>query len=276
MEVSSEDILRIQKSIKNVSSYDFCDYSEKSFARRIEKILTDRDISVDTLIKNLERDYNFLEDIVQGITVNTTELFRNPESWINIKKLILSRYSNQKNINIWHCGCSNGLEVYSLLMLLSELGLFDKVSIYGSDINCRILKKASLGRYKYRDVVEHINNFDLVFNSPENGDGTIPISKYMDINKFRDYVQIKKSLVEKPVFIKHDLVSLENIIDAKFHIIFCRNVLIYFNNDLQQRVVKFFRDNLFDGGSLIIGKHEGIIGYSATLFDKYENIFIKK
>ena len=104
----------------------------------------------------------------------------------------------------------------------------------------------------------------------------IDVRKYMDVNKARDYVKMERSLVEKPLFFKHDLVSGEPIIARKLDIILCRNVLIYFNHDLQNKVLKFFHDNLADDGCLIIGRHEGMIGHVASLYDKKDSIYFKR
>ncbi len=277
--ISREDIIRLQDAIKKVSSYDFSDYSYNSFYRRIEKILEDEKISIDFLIDNLLKDYNYLENVVRNITVNTTELFRDPENWVHIRNAIEHKYANKKSINIWHAGCSSGQEVYSLMILLNELGLLEKASIYASDINEKVLNVAISGRYKYHEVCEYLNNFDEALNSQSANHGKYPfvdIKKYMEINRFKDYVQMQDFLVEKPLFIKHDLVSCENIFDQDFDIILCRNVLIYFNHDLQNKVINFFYDNLTKNGCLIIGRHEGIIGSMAANFQKKDAIYFRR
>ena len=272
--IDSQDIKRLIDTIEKGSSYNFSNYSEKSFNRRVEKILTDRNISIDVLIKKLENDSVFLEEIVKNITVNTTEIFRDPLVWVDIQNFVSSHFAHLDTINVWHCGCSNGLEVYSFLMLMSEIGFLNHINVFATDINGDVLKIASAGRYKYREMMEHFKNFDIVFDKDKKNE---IVDKYLEINKFRDYVQINKSLVEKPFFVKHDLVSLENVFNVRFDIIFCRNLLIYFNLDLQSKVLNFLNSNLKQNGCLIIGRHEGIVGQPATLFNKLKNnIFVKK
>ncbi|MBR4266338.1 MAG: hypothetical protein IKQ46_09815 [Bacteroidales bacterium] len=277
--ISKEEINRLQYAIKKVSSYDFSDYSYNSFYRRIEKILEDDKITIDYLIDNLTKDYNYLERVVRNITVNTTELFRDPETWFHIRMALEQKYAAKKSINIWHAGCSSGQEVYSLMILLNELGLLEKASIYASDINEAVLNVAISGRYKYHELSDYIDNFDKALNSDEINHGKFPhadIKKYMEINRFKDFVQMKEFLVEKPLFIKHDLVSCENIFDRDFDLILCRNVLIYFNHDLQNKVINFFYDNLTKDGCLIIGRHEGIIGSIASNFQKKDAIYFRR
>ena len=118
--LSNEDVSKFIKIIKLVSTYNFADYSEKSFKRRIEKLLIDNKIDISTLTSKIQKDKEFLEKIIRDITVNTTELFRDPELWITLKYRILPKLKNNKSIFIWHAGCSSGQEIYSMLILLIQ------------------------------------------------------------------------------------------------------------------------------------------------------------
>ena len=278
-EISQEDIFRVQEAIQKVSSYDFSNYSYNSFYRRVEKILHDYPIDIETLIEKINKDYNFLERVVMDITVNTTEIFRDPDTWFFIRQAIEKKYSKQQNINIWHAGCSTGLEVYSLMIILSEMNLLEKASIYASDINVEVLNTAMSGKYKYHEFLNYIDNFDKALNLSENMRGKykgVNMSDYIEVNKFKDYVTMKDFLVEKPLFIKHDLTTCRNIFDKDFDMIFCRNVLIYFNHDLQNKVINFFYENLAKNGCLIVGRHEGIIGSIASNFNKQDSVYYRK
>ena len=278
MELTEQDIQRVQDTIRNVSSYDFSDYSYNSFCRRIEKILGDYNTTLDELLRNIQGNYNFMEKVVRDITVNTTELFRDTDAWLKIRNILTQKYAKKDSLHIWHAGCSSGQEVYSMMIMLCETGAFEKSSIYATDINENVLRTAMSGQYKYHEVQDYIGNFDKVFNPKLHSEDVpyIDIRKYMDVNKARDYVKMERSLVEKPLFFKHDLVSGEPIIARKLDIILCRNVLIYFNHDLQNKVLKFFHDNLADDGCLIIGRHEGMIGHVASLYDKKDSIYFKR
>ena len=114
-DISEKDIFRLQDAIREVSTYNFSDYSYNSFYRRVKKILSDFETDIETLIRNVKKDYNFLEKVVRNITVNTTEIFRDPETWFFIRQAIEQRFAGCENINIRHAGCSTGLEVYSLV-----------------------------------------------------------------------------------------------------------------------------------------------------------------
>ena len=100
--VSSQDISRLIDTIHQVSKYNFLDYSEKSFQRRVEKILLDNRMNITALVEKVKNNKDFLEKVVKDITVNTTELFRDPEVWITLRHRILPRYKNNKSIFIWH------------------------------------------------------------------------------------------------------------------------------------------------------------------------------
>lgn len=279
MEIGKNDIIYFKDALKKASNYDFSDYSEKSFGRRIEKLLSDHQLDLFGLITKISNDFDFLEQIVREITVNTTELFRDPQIWQLLKQIIDKKYGHLDQINIWHAGCSTGQELYSMLIMLYELDLFDKTTIYGTDLNEEVLKVAESGKYKYRDISEYLDNYRQAIEVDpldENNSKNIPYTKYLEVNKAKDIVKIKPFLTKKPIFLKHNLVTEGNVFNTKFHIIMCRNVLIYFNHNLQNRLFEFFYDNLYDEGSLVIGRHEGILGTIAAKFKKKETIYIKK
>ena len=133
MTVTEQEVNFFITETKNISEYDFTGYSLKSFTRRLEKILTDNNMNVEALIKRMDKNSKFLENIVKEITVNTTEPFRTPTLWQKLIPLMKERLSKLETINIWHAGCSSGQEVYSMLILLYEMGLFHKTQILYSD-----------------------------------------------------------------------------------------------------------------------------------------------
>ena len=153
----------------------------------------------------------------------------------------------------------------------------DPEKIQRSKLN--VLNTAMTGRYKYHELINYLDNFDKALNESENMKKHYPsvdMTKYIKVNKFNDNVQMADFLVEKPLFIKHDLVSCKNIFEKKFEMILCRNVLIYFNHDLQNKVITFFYENLTKNGCLVIGRHEGIIGTIGTNFEKKESVYFRK
>ncbi|MFA6401408.1 MAG: CheR family methyltransferase [Salinivirgaceae bacterium] len=277
--VTNEDVLRFIATIRMSSTYDFTDYSDRSFKRRIEKLLVDNHLDINQLLLKVSKDKDFLEKVVRDITVNTTELFRDPEMWTTLKYQILPKLKKNKSIFIWHAGCSSGQEIYSMLILLNELGMFEQAKVFASDINSEMLETAKNGQYKYRFNLGYFDNFDKVIKeNPFNYEEPIVVDyeKYFDIDKVKDTITMKQFLREKAVYRKHDLVKDGNIFYSKFDIIFCRNVIIYFNNKLQNKVIELFSNSLYRDGHLILGAHESILGSVANNFDKTKGFYKKK
>jgi len=279
MPVTSNDINLLINSLKSISNYDFSEYSSKSFTRRIEKVLIDYKLDINGLILKISKDADFVEQIVKDITVNTTELFRDPKTWQTLKYRVLPKFEDKKIINIWHCGCSTGQEVYSMMILLNELNMLDKARIYASDINTDVMDTAKEGKYVYRFNIDYLENYDQVikqnpFNFEEYKE--VPYSNYFVIDKVKDTITMKPFLTQKPIYKKHDLVKQENIFGINFDIIMCRNVLIYFNYELQNRIFGMFHDSLNTNGYLILGVHESILGVQAQKYNKKGLVYSKK
>lgn len=277
--LSKEEITLFINVVKKVSNYDFSDYSERSFTRRVEKILSDNRLELPALISKIKTNTGFLEKVVKDITVNTTELFRDPKTWQALRFRILNKFENQSVINIWHAGCSTGQEVYSMLILLNEMGLFEKANVFATDLNLDVLDVAKRGEYKYRFNIDYLNSFDKVIKeNPYNYDeiNDVPYSKYFDINQAKDTIKMHDFLTKKPLFRKQDLIKDGNIFYTKFDIILCRNVLIYFNHELQTRIFEMFHQNLFTKGYLVLGAHESMLGPIATKYKRKGLFYMKK
>ena len=271
-DIDPKDIQLFIDAVKKKSNYDFNEYSIKSFTRRVQKIISDQKTDIHGLINKISDNPDFLEQTVRNITVNTTEIFRDPELWKMINKDILPPFKDELRINIWHAGSSTGQEVYTMLILLKQHGFYEKSRVYASDLNTDVLKVAEAGKYKYREIDEYINNFNETYDSSDNYD----INNYLKISRGRNLIKVKSNLLNKAQYKKHDLTTLTNPFAVKYNIIFCRNVLIYFNHNLQNKIFKLFYDSLFTGGALIVGKHEGILGDIGNKFDKKGTIYIKK
>jgi chemotaxis protein methyltransferase CheR len=278
-EIKDEDIKLFLEAIKARSNYDFTNYSIKSLKRRIAKILSESKLSINQLEDDILSNPLLMEKVVKSITVNTTELFRDPEIWKSLREDILPKFARQNKINIWHAGCSTGQEVYSMMIILEEMDLLSKSEIFASDINSDVLEIARTGKYKYRFNHAYIENFEAVFNNPkDSAEKVTPVSntKYFFIDKVSDSIQMKPFLTEKPVYKKIDLVKDDNLFFVKYDLIICRNVIIYFNYDLQNKVFNLFYKNLYTNGCLLLGLHESILGPYTTQFDKKNQFYFKK
>ena len=150
MTVTDQDFQLFIYALKTSSKYDFSEYSEKSLKRRLTKILADNRLTINSLINKIKNDTEFVEKIVKEVTVNTTELFRDPPVWHALRYAILPKLKNNTTINIWHAGCSTGQEVYSLMIILNEMELLEKSKIYATDLNIDVIEQAQKGEYKYR------------------------------------------------------------------------------------------------------------------------------
>ena len=272
MNLSEEEVNRFKKEILKFSDYDFNGYSIKSFTRRLNKILEDNNMSLDTLLKKMRKKHDFLEYVIKEITVNTTEPFRTPEIWKQLIPIMENKFEDAKELNFWHAGCSNGLEVYSMLIILYEMHLFDKVNIVGTDLNQDMLQIAREGKYRLHDFEEYWENINNVMKFfPD-----FNIENYIKINTRKKWIKIEDFLTQKPVFVRHNLVRDGNIFNKKFNLIMCRNVLIYFDQKLQDKLYNFFYESLTEEGILVIGKHESILSPIQRKFDRIDSIYIKK
>jgi len=271
MDIEDSDIKSFQVRLRDSTEYDFSDYSVNSLKRRLSKVLEDHKTDILSLITRMQKDKNFLEEVVKEITVNTTEMFRDPQLWKKLMHHVLPRYNFLSSINIWHPGCSTGQEIYSMMIVLDHLGMLDKANIYGSDINEDVLTAAKNGTYRYHFNKDYLNNFEEVFKPTESSSwkgARTEAKKYFKIDETKDLIIMQDHLKKKPLYTKIDLVKDKNLFNVKFDLIICRNVIIYFNYELQNRVLKMFHDNLRSSGCLMLGMHESIIGPFSHTFTK--------
>jgi len=279
--VSAEniDLDLFVSTLKVSAGYDFSNYSEKSLRRRVAKVLGDEKLDQPELLIEIQRNKKFAEKIVREITVNTTDLFRDPAIWKSLKNTVLPSISAMPHITIWHAGCSTGQEVYSLLVLLNELNLLSKVRVFGSDINSEVLGVAQRGIYKWRFNTHYLENFRQVYADEGLDLATVDalFYKYFTIDEKSDVIKVNDIILNKAEFVTHDLVTQPcAFYSNSFELILCRNVVIYFNSTLQDNVFKLFADKLDDSSFLLLGLHESILGSSSNLFEKKEIGYIKR
>ena len=236
--------------------YDFSDYSRSSLRRRISRIM-----AKDSLLSFAELYYKLLEDeyyfnhFLKEVTVNVTEMFRDPIFYKELRNKVIPQLKTYPLIRVWHAGCSTGEEVFSMAILLKEEGLLDRSILYATDINQGVLETAKTGQYSIDDMKMYSKNYILSGGKGE-------FSKYYTAKYgkaiFRD------DLRQKMVFSTHNLVSDQSF--NEFNIILCRNVLIYFNRDLQNRVNNLFYNSLPNLGFLALGTKESI-----NFTDRYQD-----
>ncbi|WP_374331215.1 protein-glutamate O-methyltransferase CheR [Soonwooa sp.] len=244
--VKDEEVEYLIKDVHELYGYDFSQYSRASFKRRINRIcLIDRFTSYAELRYTVMTDPEYLKRFVEEITVNVTEMFRDPSFFKALREDILPQLGTYPLIRIWVAGCSTGEEAYSIAILLKEAGLYHKCLIYGTDINPSVLEKARAGVFPIQQMKLYTENYILSGGKKE-------FSDYYTANY--DNVRFDSSLKEKLILSTHNLVSDSSF--NSFQLIICRNVLIYFDKTLQERVFKLFDESLENLGYLALGSKE--------------------
>ena len=247
-EIDIIDIRKLVNTIKSVYGFDFGEYALSSFKRRLARIIeVYKFANMTEVIEKVRVDKPFYELFLKEVTVNTTEMFRDPSMWKKLKETVFPVVKDYSTIRIWHSACSTGEEVYSMAIALKEAGLYDKARIFASDINEDVIAKALEGKYPARNM--ELNGFNY-----EKFEGKLKLNNYF--KSTGDYVFMDQDLLRNVTFRKFDLVQGEQTM--RFDIILCRNVLIYFNLPLQDQIVEKFAKCTSQGGFLALGSKETI------------------
>lgn len=246
-DISAIELDQVIKLVKDLYGYDFSSYARASFMRRVNKFMKDNGIDTAVrLIVHLSAPDAFL-GFLQTITVNVTEIFRDPEAYSIMRNKILPALGSYPNIKIWHAGCSTGEEVYSMCILLHEAGLLSRSTIYATDINASNIEKAKAGMVPLAKMKEYTGNY-------LRAGGTKEFSDYYTARY--DHALIRSDLRKQVVFFQHNLVTDQAF--NEFHLIMCRNVMIYFDRQLQNRILQLFYDSMPALGFLSLGMKETI------------------
>jgi len=260
LELEAIEIKLLAEGIYAHYGFDFRDYSQPSMKRRIWKRTYAEGLrTISGLQEKVLHDSACMERLLLDLSINTTAMFRDPTFYLAFRQKVVAMLRTYPFVRIWHAGCSTGEEVYSMAILLYEEGLYDRCRIYATDINEAVLQRAKEGIFPIQTMKENTSNYITA-------GGTGTFSEYY-VAKY-DYAIFRPSLRENVVFAQHNLVT-----DASFNhfnVIFCRNVLIYFNSPLQDRVQRLFLDSMETFGILGLGKQE-TIRYTSVA-DNYEVI----
>jgi len=236
--------------------YDFRNYSLAHIKRRILHRLSISQLeSISIMQDRVLRDPDFLQQVLLDFSINVTEMFRDPEFYQAIRDDVIPLLKTYPFIKIWHAGCATGEEVYSMAILLQEEGLLERTQIYATDFNQRVLKQAKEGIYSVDSIKEYNQNY-LRAGGKKN------FADYYTAQY--DRVIMNKNLSENVLFAHHNLVT-DNVF-SEVHMVVCRNVLIYFERVLQNRVVGLFKDSLLSGGFLCLGSKENLQFNEHVLF----------
>jgi chemotaxis protein methyltransferase CheR len=234
------------KKINYKYGYDYSNYSREHIIRRVEyfyKYLGFQNF--ENFEESILTDQKLFKDLTLDISINVTTLFRDPQTYKLLRGLLKEKFQDRDSIKIWCAGCSSGEEPYSLAIMLKELSLLDKSLIYATDINDLILEEAKNGLYSKK-------SFELFKKNYLQSGSNSQLEEYF--NTHSSFVSIDKSIQKRILFFRHNLVT-----DAplnEFQVILCRNVIIYFDNTLKQKVFNLFDSSLQKEGLLLLGKSE--------------------
>jgi chemotaxis protein methyltransferase CheR len=249
IEIGEAEAEELVAAIYDASGYDFSNYSTPSLHRRFQRFIDLKKISnLSGFIEQLQNDSLLINEFIEEITVNVTEMFRDPYFFNIFKKEVLPQLNELPSIKIWHAGCSTGEEPYSMAIVLKEAGILDKAIIYATDINQTVLQTAASGKYSIDLLKSYESNYK---ESELKGN----FADYYDL--VEGNLIFKEELRKKIIFSTHNLVTDSGF--NKFDLIICRNVLIYFNKQLQDQILQTFYNSLNNHGFLALGSKETIM-----------------
>jgi chemotaxis protein methyltransferase CheR len=239
---------------------DFTNYAHASMRRRVLAFMySERVAEIADLQEKVLADPLLFQRFVHNISVNVTSMFRDPSFHLALRKVVVPMIATYPFIRIWHAGCSTGEEVYSMAIMLLEEGLYDRVRIYATDVDVVAVERAKLGIYPLANMKEYSANYLLA-------GGKESLSKYYSADHenalFRNYLR------DNITFAQHNLAGESTF--NEFHVVLCRNVLIYFNEVLRERVLALLDDSLVTFGILALGAKESL--RFSQVFDQYKQL----
>lgn len=249
MDIEQLEIELLFEALNRRYGYDFRDYSYETARRRVlHRVAIFNLNNIGELQHLILHDRNAADALVTSLSINVTEMFRDPDFFMAVRKSLLPCLAEQEDLKIWHAGCASGEEVYSMAILLKEKGLYSRARLYGTDFNDTILEKAKVGVIPLGQMQQNIHNY-------QNSGGNQDFADYYHARY--EGAMINNSLRKNIVFSRHDLTCDGSF--GIFNMIVCRNVLIYFNQRLKARVLQLFVDSLSIGGYLCLGSHETLM-----------------
>lgn len=245
-ELNDDQIDTLLSDLIEHYGYDFTSYSPASLKRRILRLLAlDKVVSFAEFRYNLIHNADYFKRFVEQITVTVTEMFRDAGFYKTLREAVIPELATKPFIRIWHAGCSTGEEVYSMAILLKEANLLEKSLLYATDINPAVLEKVRLGIFPMAQMKLYSENYI------QSG-GQKDFSKYYTAHY--DRAKFDESFKRRIILATHNLVSDTSF--NEFQLILCRNVMIYFDRDLQDRALDLFDNSLEKLGFLALGSKE--------------------
>lgn len=267
--IQDEDLKMLLNELFDTYGYDFTNYAKASLKRRVNRVLViDRIPSFAELLYKIRSEPDYHTHLVQELTVNVTEMFRDPLAFKAIREKVLPILATHPFIRIWHAGCATGEEVYSMAILLHEAGVLHKSRLYATDLNASVIENVRRGVFPMSAMKQYTENY--IASGGKKDFSTYYTAKY-------DWAKFNDSLKQNITVATHNLVSDRSF--NSFQLIFCRNVLIYFDKQLQDNVLNLFDESLEKRGFLILGAKENVrftsIAANYIQFENREKIWRK-
>lgn len=228
--------------------YDFREYARSSIRRRVwRRVTEERLTTISGLQERILHEPECMERLLLDLSVSVTNMFRDPSFFRSLRDKVVPLLRTYPFIRIWNAGCSSGEETLSLSILMHEAGLGDRIRIYATDINADVLERSRLGVFPLERMQEYTANYI-------SSGGAKAFSDYYRTTG--DIVQFSRELLDPIVFAQHNLVTDADF--NEFHLIVCRNVMIYFDRSLQDKVTDLLHRSLVRFGILALGQKESL------------------
>src|SRR5690606_34582140 len=246
--LTEAEITTLLEAIFQKYGYDFRQYAKAHIGRRLtNRMILSNLKSSEELHSKVMKEPAFASQLFQDLSITVTEMFRDPQFYLAVRELVVPILKTYSFIKVWHAGCSTGEEVYSMAILLKEEGLYDRAQIYATDFNNESLDHAREGIYSAENMKKYAKNYQA--SGAKGAFSDYYHAKY-------DSAIMNPSLKKNIVWANHNLVTDGDFTET--HVIICRNVLIYFNKQLQDKVHHLFNSSLVNGGILCLGSKESL------------------
>lgn len=247
-EIANIELDLLLEAIFRRYGHDFRHYARSSLKRRVNQAMKKAGCSsISEMTERILYAPSFFQDIIAQFSITVTEMFRDPKVYLSIRNDVVPYLKTYPFIKIWHAGCATGEEVYSLAILLIEEGICNKCTIYATDFNDSALDTARHGIYSISDIKQWSTNY-------HQSGGTHSLSEYFHAEY--DSISLLKTLRDNITFANHNLAVDE--VFGEMHMVLCRNVLIYFDQNMQNRALRLFTESLTRDGFLCIGTKESL------------------
>jgi len=256
LEITDEELKAFTTAVKTRFGLDFTRYEQKSLKRGLVRLISKKESqSMLGLWAQMLKDKTLIISYIDELLVNLTEFFRNYDLWKKIKEDILQEIGYQGELRIWHAGCSTGEEIYTMGMVLKERFLLHRSKVLATDLSAKALAQAKEGCYS--NIIWDKCAKSYALYNPEGN-----VDRYF--SKHEHSFEVIKQLKKHVRFQRHNLV--QDKIEGQFQIIFCRNVMLYFDSTLKMKVLELFYDALTDDGFFIIGYYDMLPYKSKEMF----------